>query len=96
MNTIGTRLLSENDGVRVWEIRLEPGERVETHRHEHNYFWTAVTAGKARQRTKNETKDVVYQQGETKHFTFGPGEYLEHDLENIGAETLIFTTVEFS
>ena len=25
---IGTRLLSETDRVRVWEIRLAPGERI--------------------------------------------------------------------
>ena len=31
---------------------------------------------------------------DTKHFEFGPGEYMIHDLENIGNTDLIFTTVE--
>ena len=30
---VGTELLSESDQVRVWTIRLEPGERVGFHRH---------------------------------------------------------------
>ena len=30
---VGTRLLSETDRVRVWEIRLAPGERIGFHRH---------------------------------------------------------------
>ena len=44
---VGTRLLSATDRVRVWEIRLQPGERIGFHRHVLDYFWTAVTAGKA-------------------------------------------------
>ena len=28
---IGTKVLLENDRVRVWEIRLEPGDRVPFH-----------------------------------------------------------------
>jgi hypothetical protein len=30
-----------------------------------------------------------------RHFAFGPGEYLLHDLENIGPTELVFSTVEF-
>ena len=48
---VGSRLLSENDRVRVWEIRLAPGERWHAHRHVLDYFWTAVNAGRSRQHT---------------------------------------------
>lgn len=34
---IGTTLLFENDRVRVWELRLEPGERSDLHHHESDY-----------------------------------------------------------
>jgi hypothetical protein len=44
---VGTTLLSEDQRVRVWEIRLKPGERIHFHRHVLDYFWTAVTPGKA-------------------------------------------------
>lgn len=41
------RLLSETDRVRVWEIRVAPGERIGFHRHVLDYFWAAVTPGRA-------------------------------------------------
>ena len=40
---VGNELVSETDKVRVWTIRLEPGQRFGFHRHVLNYFWTAVT-----------------------------------------------------
>lgn len=92
---VGSRLLSEDDRVRVWEIRLAPGERYHPHRHVVDYFWTAVTAGRSRQHGMDgTTREVTYTPGQTKHFHFGPGEYFIHDIENIGDEELIFTTVE--
>ena len=92
---VGSRLLSEDTRVRVWEIRLAPGQRWHAHRHVLDYFWTAVNAGSSRQHTHDgTTREVSYQAGETRHFTFGPGEYLLHDIENIGDGELIFTTVE--
>ena len=92
---VGSRLLSENERVRVWEIRLAPGERWHAHRHVLDYFWTAVNAGRSRQHTSDgTTREVSYSAGETRHFTFGPGEYLLHDIENVGDGPLVFTTVE--
>jgi hypothetical protein len=93
---VGQRLLSETDRVRVWEIRLAPGQRVPAHRHVLDYFWTAIHSGRGRQHTHDgSTREVSYVAGETRHFTFGPGQYLLHDLENIGTTELRFTTVEF-
>ncbi|MDR2256115.1 MAG: hypothetical protein LBE25_08980 [Arthrobacter sp.] len=93
---VGTRLLSESDHVRVWEIRVAPGDRVPAHRHVLDYFWTAVVPGRSRQRTfDGTTREVSYVAGETRHYTFAEGEYLLHDLENVGETELIFTTVEF-
>ena len=92
---VGSRLLSENERVRVWEIRLAPGERWHAHRHVLDYFWTAITPGRSWQHTfDGTTRDVSYTAGETRHFVFGSGEYLLHDIENIGDQELIFTTVE--
>ncbi|WP_255794702.1 hypothetical protein [Mycobacteroides abscessus] len=92
---VGSRLLSQNDRVRVWEIRLAPGERWHAHRHVLDYFWTAVTAGNSRQHTfDGTTREVSYEAGETRHYDFGSGEFLLHDIENIGDTELVFTTVE--
>jgi hypothetical protein len=93
---VGTRLLQENERTRIWEIRLQPGERVHAHRHVLDYFWTAINPGVSRQRTFDGTTRVVeYQPGETRYYSFGEGEYLLHDLENIGDTELVFSTVEF-
>ena len=39
---IATKLLMENDRVRIWEMRLAPGERSALHRHEHDYVMIQV------------------------------------------------------
>jgi hypothetical protein len=60
-----------------------------------DYFWTAVNAGSSRQHTHDgTTRDVSYQAGETRYFHFAEGEFLLHDIENVGDTDLIFTTVE--
>ncbi len=93
---VGTRLLSENDRIRVWEIRLAPGERIHFHRHVLDYFWTAVTAGKALSHEEDGTAVIAeYAAGETRHARYAKGEYKVHDLQNVGTTPLIFTTVEF-
>jgi beta-alanine degradation protein BauB len=93
---IGTRLLSETDRVRVWEIRLAPGEHIGFHRHVLDYFWIAITAGRARlYREDGSVAEATYAAGETRHYAYRGGEYTIHDLENIGDTDLWFTTVEF-
>jgi hypothetical protein len=92
---VGSRLLSESDRVRVWEIRLRPGQRWHAHRHVLDYFWTAMADGRSRQHTSDgTTREVCYEAGDTRHFSFAEGEYLLHDLENTGDTDLIFSTVE--
>jgi beta-alanine degradation protein BauB len=92
---VGSRLLFETNRVRVWEIRLAPGQRLHAHRHVLDYFWIASTAGRSRQHTcDGATRDVTYTPGDSKYLTFDRGEYLLHDLNNIGETELVFATVE--
>lgn len=92
---VGQRLLSETDAVRVWRIELKPGERVAFHTHVLNYFWTALSPGRSRSTMGDgRVVETSYQTGTTRHFTYGPGERMVHDLENIGDGVLAFTTVE--
>jgi beta-alanine degradation protein BauB len=92
---VGNELLSETDKVRVWTIRLKPGERIGFHRHVLNYFWTAVTPCRGRQHLMDGTTvEYSYYPGETRHETYGAGEFKVHDLENLGDEDMIFMTVE--
>jgi hypothetical protein len=88
-------LLSETDKTRVWMIRLAPGERIGFHRHVLNYFWTAVTPCRGRQHLMDGTTvEYSYFAGETRHETYGAGEFKVHDLENLGDQEMIFMTVE--
>lgn len=93
---VGQQLISETEKVRVWRIHLKPGQRVGFHRHVLDYFWSAATAGKGRQYfSDGAMREYSYKAGETRHETYGPGEYKVHDLENIGDSDLTFITVEF-
>ena len=93
---LGTRLLSQDGRVRVWEVRLKPTERLGFHRHVLDYFWVATTPGKARSHQQDgAVVEAAYVAGQTSRLTYGPGEFKVHDLENIGETELIFTTVEF-
>ena len=93
---VGSTLLSENERCRVWTITLKPGERIGFHRHVLDYFWTAVTPCRGRQHLMDgSTVEYTYAAGETRHETYGPGEFKVHDLENIGDKDMIFMTVEF-
>ncbi|HXX50774.1 MAG TPA: hypothetical protein VEI98_05740 [Xanthobacteraceae bacterium] len=93
---VGSMLLSESEQVRVWMIRLAPGERIGFHRHVLDYFWTSVTGGRGRQHVHDgSTVEYTYQPGETRHETYGPSQYKVHDLENIGDKEMVFMTIEF-
>lgn len=92
---VGHELVSETETLRVWMLRLAPGERVGFHRHVLDYFWTAVTASRGRQHLMDGTTvEYTYQPGETRHEIYGPGEFKVHDLENIGDTEMVFMTVE--
>ncbi len=91
---LGTSLWFENDHVRVFEVRLEPGERGAFHVHDQPYFWTVVEPGRGLQRFADGTYVIRdYTLGETKYLTHGADDPLVHDLENVGDTTLRFVTV---
>jgi quercetin dioxygenase-like cupin family protein len=35
---VGSRVLFEDDNVRIWEMKLEPGEASDLHEHKHDYY----------------------------------------------------------
>ena len=94
---IGTALVLEDRGMRVWHLRLAPGETLAAHRHDRPYFWTALTAGQGRSRYGDgSVADVTYQAGDTRYFPdLGPHKAFVHDLTNTGTAELVFVTAEF-
>ncbi len=93
---VGQTLVSETDLVRVWQIKLAPGERLGFHRHERDYCWIALTSGRSRSMCSDGSTVVTdYDPGDCKVFAFAEDETMVHDLTNIGRTPLAFTTIEF-
>ena len=42
---VGSKLLFENERVRVWDLRLEPGESTGLHRHTDDYLYVVIGGG---------------------------------------------------
>ncbi len=38
MGDVADTVLFEDDNVRIWEMKLEPGEHSDLHHHNHNYY----------------------------------------------------------
>lgn len=93
--SVGTALLLENERVRVWEIRLESGQRAPFHCHVHPYLWVCVDSGRVTTRFPDGnavTYDVEV--GLANYTSPTPDAPEIHDLENVGPSTVRFTTVE--
>jgi quercetin dioxygenase-like cupin family protein len=45
LGDVGQRVVLENEHVRVWEIRLEPGETIDFHIHYHPYLVISLGGG---------------------------------------------------
>ena len=92
---VGSRLLFENDRIRVWDITLAPGERLPFHRHRTSYFYRCEAGGTLRVRTPDGA-EAVYESpaDEVRFHEIAPEDVVVHDLENVGETTVRFTTVE--
>src|SRR4051812_50211354 len=78
---VGSELLSETDKLRVWTIRLKPGERIGFHRHVLNYFWTSVNGGRGRPHLMDGTPgEYTHSPRGTRHEGYGAGGVQGQDL----------------
>jgi hypothetical protein len=92
---VGSRLLHEDDLVRVWDITLAPGERLPFHRHRTTYVYRCRVGSLTRVRFPD-GRGVLYRSepDEVRVHEIGPGDLVVHDLENAGETPLSFTTIE--
>jgi beta-alanine degradation protein BauB len=42
LGNVGTKVVLENDRVRVWELELEPGAKSDVHRHDLDYLLVQI------------------------------------------------------
>jgi beta-alanine degradation protein BauB len=54
---VGTRLLFENEHVRVWDLALQPGKAIPLHRHELDYLYVVIGGGKLQTEFADGTAD---------------------------------------
>jgi hypothetical protein len=56
LGAIGTRIVFENDQVRIWELRLAAGERSEVHRHELDHVLIQISGDRIAVRPEPDTQ----------------------------------------
>jgi hypothetical protein len=93
---VATKLVFENELIRVWEMRLEPGERVPFHCHRTPYFWICHGHGRGIQRFPDgRMLHVEFDRNDTDFLDEGRLETERiHDFENAGETVASFTTFE--
>ncbi len=57
LGQVGTRVLMENDRVRVWELALAPGESSDWHHHVLDYITVGLTNSEMRREMEDGTGD---------------------------------------
>jgi beta-alanine degradation protein BauB len=45
MTEVGSKLIFENERVKIWEFTLAPGEQIDAHKHDHDYFFYPIEGG---------------------------------------------------
>ena len=81
---VGTKLLFENDCVRVWDLRLAPGEGTGLHRHSTDYLYVVIGDGTLQRVDPDGTRHAprAMKDGEV-HFRDVDGEAV-HEAVNAG------------
>lgn len=89
---VGTELLFENDRVRVWAMRLEPGETCTAHRHHHDYLMIYPTAAVARSSSRSTIEHI--DPDFVAFSTVGRDGLEPHQIVNLGSEAVTHYVIE--
>ncbi len=84
---VGTRLLFENEQVRVWDLALAPGESLEKHQHRCDYFFVVESGGLIRFADPDnpaDAEDVQFTDDDVVWVAVGPEGKVDNRLTNIG------------
>jgi hypothetical protein len=86
---VGTRLLFENDRVRVWDLALAPGETLATHIHRLDYLILVESGGLIRCADPDnpaDSRDIQFEDDEVRFREVTGDGKVDHKLTNIGAK----------
>ena len=86
---VGTRVMFENERVRVWDLALAPGESLEKHIHRVDYFFVVESGGLIRFADPDDPHDFHDIQFADDQVTFIPIEdegKVDNRLTNIGTK----------
>lgn len=84
---VGTRLLFENDRVRVWDFALAPGESMPRHIHRSDFFFLVTEGGRLRIADPDRPegfRDVEYHDDQVTFIEVGPEGQIHNTHVNIG------------
>ena len=68
MSEVGTKLVFENERVKVWEFTLEPGEAIGAHTHHYPYVFYAIEGSTLEVTRANGRVDQVTLDGGTVYY----------------------------
>ena len=87
MAEVGTKLVFENERIRVWEFTLQPGETIQAHRHDHDYFFYPIEGGMLEvtresgvTRATLKTGEVYYRKGGDTHAAKNIDDHRYHEI----------------
>ena len=85
---VGTRLLFENDRVRIWDLSLEPGESLEKHVHKLDYIILVESGGllgSADPDNSANTREIAFRDDQVEFRMVGDGK-VDNRLTNVGTK----------
>jgi len=87
MAEVGSKLVFENERIRVWEFTLQPGETIDAHKHEHDYFFYPIEGGTLEvtrasgvTRATLEAGQVYYRKGGDTHAAKNVDDHRYHEV----------------
>jgi mannose-6-phosphate isomerase-like protein (cupin superfamily) len=84
---VGTRLIFENERVRVWDLALQPGQALEKHIHREDFLFIVVEGGSLRHvdpENPEHDQDVRYENDQVVFIEAGEGT-IHNRLVNVGS-----------
>ena len=95
-NEVGSKVLFENEQIKIWDLQLDPGKNQGMHRHSNDYM--VVFIGDCRVRGLNEDGSTRFEQemadGTVLHRKLDSKDDV-HDLINVGDTTSRNLVIEF-